>query len=307
MSLFSISTPSLSELFNLTKISTRRTTIFSSHCPTDQQFIFRPSFFFFFSRESRPSPGAFPRAAGCEHCMPRAIFRDVGGRTFTANLPRNSTVNDACHFLATALSLRDDQIRILNDSHRPRTGYDLSNRPLFPFYAKSPHHFVFQVILREHPPMAVSPPPLLYAACMKSSETRLEHRGYSRMVRRLPADLDARLEPLIAMGYDREKCEEAYRSCGGDIERAAERLAEGRPAAPFLMGDIFAADPSALFGFLARRRAEIERQRREEEAERSQESVFRRLKRNFGVSDEFLAEQLQAVGGDLNMLEALFN
>jgi hypothetical protein len=125
------------------------------------------------------------------------------------------------------------------------------------------------------------------------------------MVQRLPADLEDRLAPLIAMGYDREKCEEAYRNSEGDIERAAERLAEGRTIETFQMGD-----PMALFAALARRRAEraraAERERERMEEERSQEGVFRRLKRTFEVNDEFLAEQLQAVGGDLGQLEALF-
>jgi hypothetical protein len=108
------------------------------------------------------------------------------------------------------------------------------------------------------------------------------------------------------MGYDREKCEAAYRNAGGNIERAAERLAEGRPAMGF--ADTVIVDPGLFFDFLARRRAELERQRiAEEESERSQEGVFRRLKREFGVNDQFLNEQLQAVGGNLEMLEAMFN
>jgi hypothetical protein len=187
-----------------------------------------------------------------------------------------------------------------------KTHFYLSDDPIFPFYAIPPLHYYFQVISHDPQPVAVPVPRDLAVTCAKSSDDHIEHQGYARMVRRLPPDLDARLEPLIAMGYDREKCEEAYRSSGGDIERAAERLAEGRPLSPVMMGD-----PMDLIAFMARRRAELEReaeaQRERREAEQSQEGVFRRLKRTFEVNDEFLQEQLQAVGGDLVQLEAMFH
>jgi hypothetical protein len=43
------------------------------------------------------------------------------------------------------------------------------------------------------------------------------------MVPCLPAYLDARLAPLIAMGYEREKCEEAYRARSGAARGAVWR------------------------------------------------------------------------------------
>jgi hypothetical protein len=238
--------------------------------------------------------------------MPRAIFRDVGGRSFVAELPATARMNEACHFIASSLSLRDDQIRILNDSRIAKTHFYRSDDPLFPFYVIPPLHYYFQVIIRDPQPVAMPPPRGLAAVCAKSAQEQLEHRGYARMIRRLPADLDARLEPLLAMGYDREKCEEAYRNAGGDIERAAERLAEGRPLAPLMFGD-----STDFIAFIVRRRAELERaaeaERLQREAERSQEGVFRRLKRTFEVNDEFLEEQLRAVGNDVARLEAIFH
>jgi hypothetical protein len=76
-------------------------------------------------------------------------------------------------------------------------------------------------------------------------------------------DLDARLEPLMAIGCNGGKCEVAYRNSGSDIEKDVDRLAEESPFA----------------------RAELERtsktEREQRNAEISQERVLSKLKRTF--------------------------
>jgi hypothetical protein len=45
-------------------------------------------------------------------------FTDVAGRSFTANLPPDSTAQFGCNFVAKQLSIGADRIRIVN-----RTGF----------------------------------------------------------------------------------------------------------------------------------------------------------------------------------------
>jgi hypothetical protein len=84
----------------------------------------------------------------------------------------------------------------------------------------------FQVVNKAPDTPAIAPPPALLAVLSRSSSESYEHRRYARMVRERPADLDVRLTALLELGFDRDKCEEAFLQARGDINRAASLLVD---------------------------------------------------------------------------------
>jgi hypothetical protein len=86
----------------------------------------------------------------------------------------NATVNDACHFIASSPSLRDDQIHIPGGCRRHRSGFKPNNRSLFHFCDSQMRHFFFQVILYDPPPIIALPPPPIFAALARALEDHFD-------------------------------------------------------------------------------------------------------------------------------------
>jgi hypothetical protein len=157
--------------------------------------------------------------------MPQLRFSDVSGRSLSTDLPDTAKFSDACHYLATSLHLQDHQVRILNLDPDCEDGFHASGSSIF---SQPPHpsFFYFQIVCKPPSPSPNPPSERLFEVLSQSSSERAEHRRYARMIRARPPDLDDRLTILIEMGFDRDKCEEAFLRARGDINRAAAILAD---------------------------------------------------------------------------------
>jgi hypothetical protein len=159
--------------------------------------------------------------------MPSAAFADLSGHVYSTDLPSNAQIHDACGFLATQLSLDPSQIRILCLSTDSTARFYPSEAPLFP--APRPHFF-FQVVISSAPPPAPPLPPALMAVVQKGLDHTEQYGHYSHAVHNVPPDLDARVQRIVEMGFDRGDAEEALRHSRYDPEHAIESLMNGGDA-----------------------------------------------------------------------------